>query len=1065
MPSPEQPPHQIPDRPGYRSYLLTALLLTLLLGALSQIQFLWFHTLSELVAIVIGFALYIVAANTYVFTRNNYLLLLAQGFFWVAGIDAIHTLIFSGIGLPGTGDTGAAMQLWFSARTLEAAVLLLAPRYLAQRPLPGGSFVLLGAIATVSMGLVYFDLFPAAVNEGSGAGGFEAAGKYLVITLLLLAGLHTYRKRAQLDVGLYRIILALIGLSILSESTFTHDGDIASLSNLIGHITKLWAFGLLLTAVSQWMLAQPFRLLARGANSFESMPIPVLLLNPDGEIQASNRSARERFPGSDTGHSLHAIWHPKNRPIEECPVCQAIARGEGTRTELHDPESDEWARISLQPIAPSGQLRGFICVHEDITQHKRAARSLQESEARLRTILDGAADGVFVIDREGRVNYANRQAQALVGYDGEELRNMGIAELVPGEELDEATAAFNRVKQSGGERLELHLLQRSGERIPVDINAVRLPDGTVYGACRDITQRREAEEKARANERRYRALFDHMLEGFAYCRLLYENGEPVDFIYLDVNAKFEELSGLHDVVGKRISELIPGIRKTNPELFERYGRVAATGEPERFEDFVPELDTWFLLSVYSFEQEHFVAVFDNITERKNYQAQLEHQATHDPLTGLANRTLLTDRVEQALVYARRRERQVAVVMLDLDRFKMINDSMGHDTGDALLRQIATRLNSSVRSGDTVARLGGDEFMLVLADMSDELDAVTLAHKLLQAIEQPLTVGRRELVVTASLGVALYPRDGEDSNLLLRNADTAMFRAKELGGNTFQFYSPEMNERIVERLELEVGLRRALENDELVLYYQPQVELKHGTVFGAEALIRWQHPENGMVPPAEFIPLAEESGLIIRIGEWVLDATCAQLRLWQESGKPPLRVAVNVSARQFQQGDLVDMVKRTLRRHRVQASQLELEVTESAVMTDPKHTVTVLRALKQIGVSISLDDFGTGYSSLNYLKRFPIDELKIDQSFVRDLTVDPDDEAIAISVITLAHSLRRRVIAEGVETEAQLAILQRHNCDAIQGYLFSRPLPAEQFMELLTSGKRLAASQVVAKGND
>jgi diguanylate cyclase (GGDEF)-like protein/PAS domain S-box-containing protein len=1064
MPSPEQAPHPNSDWSRYRRYLLTALLLTLLLGALSQIQFLWFHTLSELVAIVIGFALYIVAANTYIFTRNNYLLLLAQGFFWVAGIDAIHTLLYSGIGLHGTGDTGAAMQLWFSARVLEAAILLLAPRYLAQRPLPGGSFVLLGAFATISMGVVYFGLFPVDIAEGSGSGGFETAGKSLVIALLLLAGLHTYRKRALLDTGLYRIILALIGLSILSESTFAHDRDTASLANLIGHLAKLWAFGLLLAAVSQWMLAHPFRLLARNAGSFEGMPIPVLLLDPDGVIQASNRSAREHIPGSDAGHSLHAIWHPKSRPIEECPVCRAIARGEVLRTELHDPESDEWARVSLQPIAQSGQLRGFICVHEDITQHKRADRSLQESEARLRTILDGAADGVFVIDREGRVNYANRQAQTLVGYDGRELRNRGITDLVPGEELEMALAAFNRVKQNGAERLELHLLQRSGERIPVEVNAVRLPDGTVYGACRDITRRREAEEKALANEQRYRALFDHMLEGFAYCKLLYQNGEPVDFVYLDVNAKFEELSGLHAVTGKRVSELLPGIRETNPELFERYGRVAATGEPERFESFLPGLGAWLLISVYSFEREHFVAVFDNITERKNYQAQLEHQATHDPLTGLANRTLLMDRVEQALVYARRRERQVAVVMLDLDRFKMVNDSMGHDTGDALLRQIAARISSCVRSGDTVARLGGDEFMLVLADMAEELDAVTLARSLLQAIEQPLSVGEREMFVTASLGIALYPRDGEDSTLLLRNADVAMFRAKELGRNTFQFYSPEMNERIVERLELEVGLRRALEHDELVLHYQPQVELEHGTVFGAEALVRWQHPERGMVPPAEFIPVAEESGLIIRIGEWVLDAACAQLRRWQESGKPPVRVAVNVSARQFQQGDIVEMVRRTLQRHRVPASQLELEVTESAVMTDPAHTVTVLRALKQIGVSISLDDFGTGYSSLNYLKRFPIDELKIDQSFVRDLTVDPDDAAIAISIITLAHSLRRRVIAEGVETEAQLAVLQRHNCDAIQGYLFARPMPAERFMELLASGKHLAVEPGGRKGN-
>lgn len=452
---------------------------------------------------------------------------------------------------------------------------------------------------------------------------------------------------------------------------------------------------------------------------------------------------------------------------------------------------------------------------------------------------------------------------------------------------------------------------------------------------------------------------------------------------------------------------------------------------------------------------HYLAILTDMTQRKESEERIRYLTQHDALTGLANRTLLIDRLEQAIIYTRRAERQMAVILLDLDRFKLINDSLGHAAGDELLRLVADRLEDHVQPGDTVARLGGDEFVLVYTNVSTENDAALLARNLLSLVASPLSINGQDVVVTASLGVALFPRDGDAAQLLLQNADAAMYRAKDLGRNSVRFYAPEMNARMLQRLELESGLRRAIEREEFVLYYQPKVELTHGEVFASEALIRWCHPTLGLVSPSDFIPLAEETGLIVPIGEWVLNTACRQIKAWQSAGFSDLAISVNLSARQFQQENLVELVAGVLQEHDLQGQYLELEVTESAVMQDPEQTISVLRRLKKLGIRISLDDFGTGYSSLNYLKRFPIDILKIDQSFVRDITSEPEDSAIACAVISLAHNLKHKVIAEGVETEAQLAILRRHRCDQIQGFHFSRPLPAEEFVELLRQGKTLA----------
>jgi diguanylate cyclase (GGDEF)-like protein len=434
-------------------------------------------------------------------------------------------------------------------------------------------------------------------------------------------------------------------------------------------------------------------------------------------------------------------------------------------------------------------------------------------------------------------------------------------------------------------------------------------------------------------------------------------------------------------------------------------------------------------------------------ERKRYQVQLEHQANYDALTGLPNRTLLHDRLRQA-VYAQRYVRSIAVVFLDLDHFKFVNDSLGHNTGDKLIKAMAERLRGVLREGDTVARLGGDEFVLILNDQSNEEVIFRALQRIQAKVSEPIVIEGKELYVTCSAGVSLYPQDGPDVDTLLKNADAAMYRAKEHGRNTFQFYTAEMNRLVNERLALENDLRRALERREFLLHYQQRVDTRSGAIVGAEALVRWNHPEWGLVHPGRFVALAEETGLIVQLGEWVLGEACRQARAWIDEGVRPGPVSVNLSARQFRQQGLVRMVSRILEETDLAPGQLEMELTESMVMHDAEAAIATLQGLKSLGVALSVDDFGTGYSSLSYLKDLPIDALKIDRAFVNDIGSKAQDGVLAQAIISLGHSLKLKVIAEGVETDEQLRFLRRHRCDAVQGFYFGEPVPPDLFTRLL-----------------
>jgi diguanylate cyclase (GGDEF)-like protein/PAS domain S-box-containing protein len=665
-------------------------------------------------------------------------------------------------------------------------------------------------------------------------------------------------------------------------------------------------------------------------------------------------------------------------------------------------------------------------------------------------IISTMADVLLVCDREGRIEFANRAATTILGYSESELHGKSIDDL-----LAEDGDLSGKLQRRSLRNDEYVFATASGERVDLTLSiAPVIDDGTPAGAViigRDMRDRKRAEREVlqavtllRESEIRYRLLFEQNAAGVCIARL--------DGVIIDCNNTFASMLGAPrtSLVGQTMAAL-----HANPsEADELATLLRSVGTLNSVEVELRRADNralWVLANL--------VLVGDSITgvvhttvvdisDRKRAEEQIEFHAYHDVLTHLPNRKLFTDRLRHGLTRAKRNNRAVAVMFIDIDHFKTINDTLGHTAGDELLLEMARRLRECVRDDDTVARLGGDEFTIILSELRHPEDAVGVARKILAAVQEPLTIGTMPIVVTASIGIALYPDDGLDPESLLRNADRAMYRAKEEGRNTYQLCTDEMKHRALERLSVESRLRSAVHGDQLILAYQPQINLVTGRTIGVEALVRWNDPERGVVGPESFIPIAEETRLILPLGEWVLRTACRQMKEWQDRGAGPMRIAVNLSARQFQQHDLVEMVRSALDEAQLGPSSLDLEITETTAMQNAEVTVETLRALRNLGVGISIDDFGMGYSSLNYLKRFPITAVKIDRAFVNDITSNDGDAAIVSAVIGMARSLRLRVVAEGVETAEQFAFLRSRECDEAQGFYFSRPIPRDDMTRML-----------------
>jgi diguanylate cyclase (GGDEF)-like protein/PAS domain S-box-containing protein len=700
----------------------------------------------------------------------------------------------------------------------------------------------------------------------------------------------------------------------------------------------------------------------------------------------------------------------------------------------------DWASGCLAALS---QLLGeALDVRGDLIDRRESLQTLEIRTRAQNDIINHIHDSVIVMDLAGFISRWNQGAERLFGYTADEAVGRNILFLYAGEDEGE-DLPFNRVLADGGREMTVRRRKKSGEVFWASITLSLIRDQAgdptgIVGYLVDITDRLATETQLQLHAR----IFDQSSEAIIVT--------DASFRIVSVNRSFVDMTGLAvaEVLGQlpgvlRPSSFASGLSDELKTTLERQGNWQ--GELWDWRKDGQIFPVWGSLTAIrnqAGEITNCVIVMADLTQRKEAEAQIYRLAYYDSLTGLPNRELLFTLVEQALAEAHRQHGHGALLFVDINGFKHVNDSFGHDAADVLLREIADRLQRSLREPDVVARVGGDEFVIGLFDLSSRSDAAVVARKLMLALSQPFHVNHLELIVSASVGIAVYPDDGRDAETLVRAADVAQQRAKQ-GTEGWLFYAQDMNMRSIERLKLETGLRRAIEKQQFVLHYQPQLDFASGALVSAEALVRWQHPQLGLIAPGQFIPLAEETGLIGPIGEWVIEEVCRQLAEWQQAGRPPLKVAVNLSSRQFRP-DLPDTVRKILGRHGVEARWLEFELTESMLMRDAEDVIGMMQGLRSIGVSLSLDDFGTGFSSLAYLKRFPIDKLKIDQSFVRGIPADRKDMAIIRSIINLARFLELKVLAEGVETAEQSTFLKKSGCEQVQGFLFSRPLDAVSF---------------------
>jgi diguanylate cyclase (GGDEF)-like protein/PAS domain S-box-containing protein len=685
-------------------------------------------------------------------------------------------------------------------------------------------------------------------------------------------------------------------------------------------------------------------------------------------------------------------------------------------------------------------------------ERHRAEQALRESEARFKSLTELSSDWYWEQDGQFRFTrfdgrYVERARDAFAHLMGRTPWECGIENEI-GSDLEQSHRALLEQCKAFYD-VGVYCLLPDGRRISMSVSGAPIFDATgtfqgYRGTGRDITARVHAEAEMRK--------LSSAIQQTADCVMITDRDGVIEY----VNAAFEQTTGFaSDEVLRRKPNLVKsGMHDAG--FYEELWRTVLAGDTfsgvfinrKKSGELYSEEKTISPLRDEHGRITHFISTGKDITERMQAQERLQHIAHHDALTGLPNRVLLLDRLDQALARAHWQQRVVGVLFLDLDRFKNVNDTLGHDVGDALLKAMAARLQSCVRERDSVARLGGDEFAVLLEDVAHAEDISGIAGKILGAFALPFTIHSNELFITASIGISMYPADGTSSATLLKNADAAMYRAKDLGKNNYQFYSADMSTAAFERLTLETSLRRALERSEFVLHYQPQVDLASGQLIGVEALLRWQHPDFGLLAPTQFISIAEETGAIVPIGEWVARSAILQVMRWRKAGFPELRVTVNVSSRQFNEPSFLETIKYLLEETGFPPAALELEITESVIMKNAEVTIERLHALHAMGVRFAIDDFGTGYSSLSYLRRFAIHTLKIDKSFVRDIVDGGDDVEIVKTIIVMARGLRLSVIAEGVETREQLLFLKSHGCHGAQGYLLSRPLPVERMTERL-----------------
>ncbi len=791
--------------------------------------------------------------------------------------------------------------------------------------------------------------------------------------------------------------------------------------------------------------------------AFENAALGICIFGLDGQFNKVNHSLCQLLGYSEAemlSMSFSDVTHPDDIQLSRNKRRQLLS-GETEnawyeKRYVHKQGQTVWVMLSTTLLYDErGEPIYFVTQAQDITERKQTEEALRSSERELSAILNAMQDAYYRADNRGHVVRTSPSIEKILGYTPKEIKNTKLADLYV--EPEGREKFLTALEEAGGklQNYETQLRHKDGSVVWVSTNAQYLKDeqGTIIGiegTTRDVSQIKSAEDLS--------SRFGRILDNSSNEIYIFDV-ENMYFTLVNKGALQNLGYTMQEMERLTPADLKPDYTK---ESFKELIQPLLKGEQEeiifqtrhiRKNGTIYPVEVRLQLSRYE-TPPVFVTIIQDITKRIQAEERLQFLAHHDALTSLPNRVLFADRLNQSIARARRHKHAAAVLFLDLDRFKLINDTLGHDFGDRALQSLAERLASCVRDGDTVARLGGDEFAVVLEDIETADDVAPTARKILDALAQSFMLDDREFFITTSIGISLFPIDGEDTQTLLKHADIAMYRSKDLGRNTYQFYSSDMSVRTFERLSLETSLRHALEREEFLLHYQPQFDLQTGKIVGVEALLRWQHPDLGLIMPADFIPLLEDTGLIAPVGEWVLRTACSEVQAWNQTELKPVRVAVNISSRQFNEPDFTQIITNILRETGLKPSLLELEITETVLMQNVVATVKTLEDLSEMGVRFSIDDFGTGYSSLSYLKRFPIDTLKIDQTFIHDMIENPEDAILVEAIIALGRALHLNVVAEGAETEAHIKFLKRCGCDCIQGYVFCPPLPLQQMLKRL-----------------
>jgi diguanylate cyclase (GGDEF)-like protein/PAS domain S-box-containing protein len=796
----------------------------------------------------------------------------------------------------------------------------------------------------------------------------------------------------------------------------------------------------------------------------------------EGVITSWNRAAEKMYGYTKTealGRDLSFLVIPE-RQDEIRALLERVQTGNVVEC-IETQRVTKWGSVldvslSISPIRDgSGQVTGASAIARDITLRKRAEEQLRLQSA----ALEAAANAIVITDYEGKIVWVNRAFTAMTGYSKEETLGKNPRLLKSGEQTESYYAELWSTISSG-KVWQGEVVNRRKDRTTYTEEMTITPIAQNVGQANwthFIAIKQDITERKRAQEELYRAhqMLETILDTIPQ-RVFWKDRNCT---YLGCNRIFATDAGLDnpaEIIGKSDFDLAwsetAEVYRADDQLVMEQG--SAKLFYEEIQDRPDRSRVWLRTSKLPRRDQEgkvtgVIGTYEDITERKVAEERVQYLAYYDALTGLANRTLLQDRLSKALASARRRKDKVALLFLDLDRFKDIYDSLGHSVGDLLLQEVAGRLKRWAREQDTVARVGGDEFLIVLNAVKEVGDAAVAAERLMDAMTAEFVIEGHSLGISCSLGISIFPEHGADNEALIKHADAAMYSAKDIGRNNFQFFTENMNAQVVERLTLENSLRLALDKKELFLVYQPQMDIGTGRIIGLEALLRWQHPELGLVPPDRFIRIAENSGLIVPIGEWVLRTACSQARKWQDEGIPAVSVAVNVSAVQFRQEGFCQLIRKVLDETGLAPQHLELELTEGLLLVNADVTFSVLQELTDMGLTLAIDDFGTGYSNFNYLRQFRVSKLKIDRSFIQNVAVNTDDAAITTAIISMAKSLNLKVIAEGVEDEAQMSFLRAHQCDEIQGYYFSKPLTADKVAGKLRSNSPEPHARAQASG--